>query len=91
MLLDLLCAFLHLILLLKKLMYQNIFKKLIIFFLLVQFNSYGQKIDKIVSMKRLFILFIFFFSYTTYSQTAEEYYNIGMQNINNSKFNINKH
>ena len=27
-------------------MYQNIFKKLIIFFLLVQFNSCGQKIDK---------------------------------------------
>ena len=33
-------------------------------------------------MKRLLILFIFFFSYTSYSQTAEEYYNSGLKKSN---------
>ena len=37
-------------------------------------------------MKRLLILFIFFFSYTTYSQTAEEYYIKGVEKAGNGDY-----
>ena len=33
-------------------------------------------------MRILLILFIFFFNYTTYSQTAEEYFNNGLKKYN---------
>ena len=37
-------------------------------------------------MRILLILFIFFFSYTTYSQTAEEYFNSGLEKMKNRDF-----
>ena len=41
------------------------------------------KLFQIVSMKKLLIVLILFFSYTTYSQTAEEYYNSGYEKYEN--------
>ena len=37
-------------------------------------------------MKKLLILFIFFFSYTTYSQTAEEYFNSAYDKSENGDY-----
>ena len=37
-------------------------------------------------MKKLLIVLILFFSYTTYSQTAEEYYNSGYEKYENKDY-----
>ena len=37
-------------------------------------------------MRILLILFIFLFSYTSYSQTAEEYFNSGLEKMKNGDF-----
>ena len=37
-------------------------------------------------MKKLLILFIFFFRYTSYSQTAEQFYDSGLEKLQNGVY-----